>query len=812
MNLNSSFPQQKLSYTKKNKSWRRSVVDWASARTYFNYAPVRKSIVNMKINYDLLNGKLHMSDLAGYLNPDNTATIFPPDRIQHYPIMNAYLYDLRGESSARVFDWRAVVTNPNSISEIEEEKKKAFFESIRNLIEDQSIDETAANQQAQKTVDYYNYEWQDVRELRANEILKHYSMEQNFKDIFLEGFMDAMAVGEEIYQCDIVGGEPTLTRINPLKIRVFKSGHSNRIEDADVIILEDYWSPGKIYDTFYDQLKDKDINWLENNPDPDGGNHIGAAGNYNDAYGVMHADHLIGEDGVWIDENDEIGYFFDGLNTYEGGVGSDLLPYDVAGNVRVIRVYWKSRRKIKKVKHYDPETGDELFDFYPETYIIDENKGEEEEIYWVNEPWEGVKIGENIYVNMRPRVVRYNTLDNPSRCHFGIVGTIYNLNESKPYSLVDMMKPYNYMYDAVSHELAALMANNWGKLVVMDLAFKPDSWEVDKWMLWARKNKIYIKNSFNEGNKGAATGKIAGGLNNASNGVIDASWGNDIQFHIELLDSIDLRMAKLIGMTPQRMGQIQNRETVGGVERSTLQSSYITDWLFQKHDDTIRRALTAFLETAKCAFRGRTVKFRYVLSENSIKMLEFDGDEFAESNYGIVVDNSNATQLLDNKIDTLAQAAVQNNSLSFANIMRLYSSRSISEKIRLVEDGERKMREYTERMQQEELQQQQQIAQMEQQAKLEQMQRQDEMNRRDNETKIEVARINSQAEYLRLGIYAEENDEELVKEKLQIEREKLAEEIRQFDKELHLKEQQAKDDKEIELKKIQATKAKKNNK
>ena len=67
--------------------------------------------------------------------------------------------------------------------------------------------------------------------------------------LFNQGFMDAMTVGEEIYQCDIVGGEPVIERINPLKIRVFKAGYSNKIEDADIILLEDYWSPAKIIDT-----------------------------------------------------------------------------------------------------------------------------------------------------------------------------------------------------------------------------------------------------------------------------------------------------------------------------------------------------------------------------------------------------------------------------------------------------------------------------------------------------------------------------------------------------------------------------------
>jgi hypothetical protein len=69
------------------------------------------------------------------------------------------------------------------------------------------------------------------------------------------------------------------------------------------------------------------------------------------------------------------------------------LPFDVAGNIRVLRVYWKSRRRIKKIKRYDPQTGEEIFNFYPETYVVDKDAGEEEQIFYINEAWEGTKIG-----------------------------------------------------------------------------------------------------------------------------------------------------------------------------------------------------------------------------------------------------------------------------------------------------------------------------------------------------------------------------------------------------------------------------------
>jgi len=76
--------------------------------------------------------------------------------------------------------------------------------------------------------------------------------------------MDAMAVAEEMYMCDIVGGEPTLERLNPLKTRIFKSGYSNKIEDADIIVLEDFWSPGRVIDNYYDVLTKSDMDYIEN--------------------------------------------------------------------------------------------------------------------------------------------------------------------------------------------------------------------------------------------------------------------------------------------------------------------------------------------------------------------------------------------------------------------------------------------------------------------------------------------------------------------------------------------------------------------
>jgi hypothetical protein len=790
------FPAQQLTFNKKGKKWRKSCVDFGDDHSLLHYHLTRKSVFAMKINYDLINGKIHMNDLKMLINPYNLEASFIPDNIQHYPIINSKLEVLRGEESKRLFDFKVVVTNPTAISEIEEEKNNQVNAMLQQLLMDESQSEEDFNKELEKQADYFAYEYQDKREVRGNLLLNHYMKELEIGQLFNQGFVDAYTVGEEAYLCDIVGGEPYIEKINPLKMRVIKSGSSNFIEDADMIVLEDYWSPGRIVDTYWDQLSKKDIEALENTPNNTNSSpYTDSMDNLDPRYGFVPNLSL-----DWT-AGDKV---IDPLSLFDNTYDTSFLPYDMNGNVRVLRVYWKSRRQIKKVKSYDPMTGEEEFNFYPENYYCDPEKGEEEQTFWVNEAWEGTKIGADIYVNMRPRPVQYNRISNPSRCHFGIVGSIYNINGEEPFSLVDIMKPYAYLYDIFHDRLNKTLAKNMGKIVKMDFAKVPKGWDVDKWLYYINVNNIAVEDSFKEGNVGVATGKLAGGLNNNSSGVIDASLGNEIQQYMNVLEWISTKIGELAGISKQREGQISNRETVGGVERATLQSSLITERLFFVHDSVKKRALECFLETAKIALRGRKKKFDYILGDGSKKIMEIDGDEFAECDYGLVVDNSNGTMELNQKLDTLAQAALQNQLLDFSTIMKIYTTRSTSEKQRIVENNEKMKREEAQQQQQQQMQLQQQQLQQQAQAAQAQQELQYKMHTEELENNILVAQINSQAEKERFAIMNDDAAEDKA-----LEREKLSEEARQFDANLELEKKKQADDVMIKEKQIKASLKKK---
>jgi hypothetical protein len=288
-----------------------------------------------------------------------------------------------------------------------------------------------------------------------------------------------------------------------------------------------------------------------------------------------------------------------------------------------------------------------------------------------------------------------------------------------------------------------LMATNWGKILKLDLAQVPAGWEIDKWLHYAKVSHIAVTDSFKEGNKGSAQGKLAGLMNNNSQGVIDASQGDQIQHFVNMLEWITETMSNMVGISKQREGAIQNRETVGGVERSVLQSSHITEWLFMTHDNVKKRTLECFIETAKIAMRGQKVKFQHILSDGTAKIVDIDGEEFSECDYGLNIQDGRQTAEVKQKLEALAQSMVQNQMMSASTLVKLHTTDSLAEITRTIQQDEAQMKEQQAQAQQAEQEQFQAELEFKQQIEAEKLRIQEANNIRDNETKLLIAGINA---------------------------------------------------------------------
>lgn len=718
-------PRQRLSFVKKNKEWRKDNLDFSDKYSFYHDDGVRRTFKNKVINYNLYNGILDMNDLTEVVNPHHLEASYIPQQIPHIPIIVPKIDLLVGEEIKRRFDWSVIVTNADAISKKEEDKKTFLFQKLSEMLE-ANYQEEELKQKMDELGKYMKYSWQDLKEKMANQILKHYWQELNFAEKFTNGFKDALLVAEEIYLIDISHGEPTFEKLNPLKVHAIKTGNSNKFEDADIIIMEDHKSPNQLVDEYYDELKAEEIDYLLDYTTRSG------KGTYSEDYDnhTLFGDKS-GSSGIFdsMTQMAELnGHYFNSNYTDENG------------NIRELKVRWKSLRKIKKVKFYD-EYGDTQYRFESEEYMVDKIMGEESVDFWVSEGWEGVKLGKDIYLKMRPLQTQYVKANNPSKGHLGVIGQIYNTNQGKAVSLVDRAKNFQYMYDVMFDRLNKAISTNYGKILELDLAKVPANWEIEKWMHFAVVNKIAVVDSFKEGQHGQSTGKLAGNMNTVGGRAIDMETGAYIQQHIQLLEFIKMEMGELCGVSRQREGQISNRETVGGVERSVNQSSHITEYWYMQHEAVKIRVLEAFLETAKVALKDvENKKVQYILDDQTIEVLNMDGEMFAESDYGLLVSNTPKIMELEQAIKQYAQSFIQNGG-SMSTIMDIYFSPSLMDMRRKLEMAEETMQQNASKASEEQNKTQQAANAAMVDLENRKLELEDLKNQRDNDTKIYIAEL-----------------------------------------------------------------------
>jgi hypothetical protein len=408
-----------------------------------------------------------------------------------------------------------------------------------------------------------------------------------------------------------------------------------------------------------------------------------------------------------------------------GAASSDTSSYlEMNSNsvVKVANFCWKGLRKIGFVSYQDEETGEVLEKIVGEDYI----KGEEDlhiEWEWINEVWEATKIGEELFVGIRPRPNQYKSLDNPNKCRLPYTG-IANQN----LSVVKRVKEIQYLYDIIMYRMELAIARAKGKLMVMDTAQIPTSEGMDmqKWIHYADTSGFAFINSFEEG-KGIMQGQRPN-FNQFTQ--IDLTLSNTIQQYIGIMDKLDHLIADITGVTPQRQGQVHQSETVGGVERSVVQSSAITEYLFYTHNRVKRRVLTNLIEECKiCWLEGK--KSQYVMDDMTRKILSIDGELFNEAEYGIFISDSQKSARVKQSIEELAQVAMQQQQADLFDIVSILETDSIATAKQVLRKSKQKAQE-----REDEVSKQQSEAQQAAEQKAIQMAREDREDKQAHEKEL----------------------------------------------------------------------------
>jgi hypothetical protein len=723
------FPTQKKSTSSKGKQF---CVDCftAALNTAYNFSNnTRQSKAEMQELIDLYHNKLNPKEVKKIVDPWDFGLANLLNNFKHYPIANSKIELLLGEEINRKFDLKWFAINPEAVSAKEASIREGFEKLILEHLQKENYDE-AVLQKAIEEMDRYNkMTYQDAREMRANHFSNYLYKRQNLKVKFLDDFKNLLILGEEIGCVDIVSNEPIYRSCNPRTITTVRSGASSYIEDADIVIEDVYMPLGKVIDMFYEDLSSEDITYLEKRLSRGTNNDLI---NYNTDPRMTNPFII---DGVLQNENGSVSPMNIDISYYVNN--QNVTAFDQYGNVRVVRVVWNSLRKLGELKWVD-EDGTRQSKVVDENYPIDKASGEEVEWFWVNEWWETTRLAKDIYVKYGPRPVQFRDRENKSKCASGYIGTVV------PVSLFKRMLPYSYLYDTFMYRTEVAFAKAKGVIGKLDISRMPDDWNFDQWLYYAEMFNWIVEDPFTEGKKGAATGKLSGGMNQ-SNAVLDMTLGNYIQQHFLMLQFIEGQLDKISGITPQREGSIANKETVGGVERSVMQSGLITEPWFMIHEDFKRRVSIALFETAKYAYRERKELLQYITDDFVSILFQFDGEELNEQEFGLIMANGAEFDKIKSLIEETAKFAMQNDKLNISTLVDIYMSESLGTMRRKLEASESKFEQRQQENFEMEQQMQQQQQQMLMQTEAAKMELEDkkleiarENNIRDNETMIQI--------------------------------------------------------------------------
>lgn len=782
---NSAFPRQKLPLSKKGKKWQEDCVNYIIGEGNVTSGGNSTSYYGeLQTYYNLYNSIFDEKDFKSITNPFKVEDGFPATP-HDFNIIRPKVDLLIGEETKRPLNFRVIRTSQEATSEMQEKEKQMILQYIEAAITARMSPEEAQQFQQQlqsgeimppeQIAKYMDKDYKDIVENTAYHSLTYLREKLDLDNEFIKGWKDGLISGREIYYVGVLNAEPYAERVNPICFSYDKSPDLEFIEDGSWCCRKMRMPITEVYDRYYDKLEEKDLDKLEEMIGSTPGRNLGDRSPVDMGIQLRIYDNPIFE-----------------------GSGKSL--------VNVWHCCWKSFKKIFYVTTTD-DTGQPQINIVDETY---QPVGNEISIEpdWIVEVWEGYRAGSDLYFGIQPIEYQHVSIDNPNSQKLPYCGAIYSNTNSKPRSLVSILKPLQYMYIVLWYRLELAIARDKGKVVNMDITQIPKSMNISpaKWMHYLSSVGVNFINPYEEGwNIPGREGGKPAQFNQIT--ALDLTMSNVIAEYIQLMDKIEELAGTISGITQQREGAVSSSEMVGNVERSVVQSSHITEPLFWVHNQCKRRVLNMLLNTAKGAWEetGKQ-KLQYIFDNGERAFLDITPKFYYEDMDVFVSDTSKDLENIQ-KLQQLIQPAMQNGAslLEAAEILTNDNFNIIKQKLK---DMQTRQEQIQQQQQEAEAQQQQQLQQMQNEAKQQELMLQEaqmDLQRyqidQDNQTKIAVAQINAYR-----GTEELDQDQNGIPDPIEIGKQAL--EQHKINQEAYNKRYEAKQKREIEDQKIQLEKDK----
>jgi hypothetical protein len=717
------FPDQfKTEKEKMDESWIKNTMDYFSNKAYAEYVKNRDTFVK---NYDLMKGILRMEDF--YQEPEVrsftdvlTSDLELPAYVKMYSIITTPVNELVGEISKRPDTFRVKAFDDDSQAEELQFKTDTLQQYVISQVQQQITQKAALKgeeiepeQLQQMTMEQVKDEldsYTSVAEKWANHILTCQKAEFNIKEKSEDAFRDMLISAREFYHIyednsklgfNIEVANPKNTWFLTTPDRKFISDPTGRAQGAYAAGTVQVMELSEIIESIPDLTKEE-IDHLRSSLQDYGLINVRESN-------LGNPDAIPGQDSVMYDTFDplvlqtrmiiesEMKENNDGLKDFLGltnNVSSFGYKYVV------VRSYWISKRKIGKLIYID-DMGNEQSLIVDESYKSGTVPTQQSlEWGWVNEWYQGTKIGPDIY-HIKPfKLLNY--------CP--IIGTTYEVKNTEAKSLVDLMKPFQVIYNVCMNQLYKLLEKEVGKVQLMSLRHIPipkdgDAQDaLDIWEMEARNRGVVFIDDSPENLKSPSS------FNQFT--ALDLTRTQEIQSRYTLAQQMKMECWELIGMSKQRMGSIAASESATGTNTAMQQSYSQTEPLFVAHEYVMGQLYQAIIDAALYVESSKPQStLSYITSEGQSAFVQVNGSDLKFRDLKVFLTNRPEDTQMFNELRQLSQAIIQNGGTLY-DVVELYSSKSQRELKKTFKDL--RDRQVAQQEQQMQLQQQQQQAQQEQ--------------------------------------------------------------------------------------------------
>ncbi len=780
------LPPQMVSYSEKNtKEFKKKCMDALEEVGRSQYM----ENISLIENYEMVKGKFiynHYFETEGYTDyiAQLTREFELPSYLRHYDIVSQVINTLSGEYQKRPDTFRVKNFSEQATNEYQRSKTELITKYVNSQIEAevtrkllesgldpnkqdfQSEEEAGQYQQllqeSQKALtppeiqNYMDTQWSQAAEIWAThqlELDKHrFQLPEKEKKEFEDMLISDRCFRHFYLTADGYNQETW----NPVQVFFQKSPDVDYIEDGDYVGRLYYASIPTIIDKFGFLMTKKELEALENKSL----RNDKTRWNYSKGSEYVFKDYMVPFEGFQV---------YDTIQKTVPQLSSDTLADltsskffdDKPGLYRVTEAYWKTQDKIGKVTYIDPETGILTKQYVDENFVIPSHFkqldsaffGDTDEIdtviwTWVNRVWKGIKINikgtnndEDLYLNVGPVDFQFKGDINPYNAKLPVVGQVFSIRNSKPMSLVDLMKPYQIFYNVAMNQLYQIAEREIGNFIVMDVNLFPNSkdwggeksWE--KYMLIARQLGIAPADTSRSNTTDA---QVSGGQYPK---LINMDESARMISRMTLAEKFEQMALRQVGFNEYRLGSYGQNATAGGVEQGTQASYAQTESHFTNFSNYLRRCHEFDLNIAQYTqSRQKDITVMNVKSDMSRTFIKVLGTDLLMADLHVRVINS---QEFIRQLEMLRQLALQNNTTdaSMTDLTSIILASSPSEiKILMKEADKRKENMAAQRSQME----QEQIAQQNEQAMLA-VQKADEQFQEKLQNNLDVAYIQAGA-------------------------------------------------------------------